>query len=280
VVTALRIPEGTAANAEHGKVYFIGNATTLITFNGFTILTDPAFMHKGSHVDLGHGIWARREVEPACQAADLPPIDLIILSHYHGDHFDDVAARELDRELPIISTAGAVAQLRRLGFRRGYPLDTWQSQLVEKGDARLTVTAMPGKHATTDVIAALLMPVNGHMLDFSRDDQLLYRLYITGDTMLIDELKEIPRSYPDIDLALIHAGGTTLFICVVSMTGEQAVEVAEITRPRAAIPIHYNDFSVFMSGLEDFTGAAKKSSAATKFHYLAHGETYKFTPRG
>jgi L-ascorbate metabolism protein UlaG (beta-lactamase superfamily) len=278
-MTALRIPEGAAADFDHGQIYFIGNATTLITFGGLTILTDPAFMHKGSHVDLGHGIWARREVEPACQVADLPPVDLVILSHYHGDHFDDVAARDLDRELPVISTADAVGQLRRLGFRRGYPLDTWQSQLVEKGQARLTVTAMPAKHASTDVIAALLMPVNGYMLDFSRDDQRLYRLYITGDTMLTDQLSQIPGSYPDIDLALIHAGGTTLFICVVTMTGEQAVEVAEITRPRAAIPIHYNDFSVFMSGLEDFKAAAKKSPAPTKFHYLAHGETYKFSPR-
>jgi L-ascorbate metabolism protein UlaG (beta-lactamase superfamily) len=278
-MTALRIPEGTAGDFDNGKIFFIGNATTLITFSGFAILTDPAFMHKGSHVDLGHGIWARREVEPACQVADLPPVDLIILSHYHGDHFDDVAARDLDRELPIISTADAVGQLRQLGFRRGYPLDTWQSQVAEKGQNRLTVTAMPARHATTDAIAALLMPVNGHMLDFSRDGQLLYRLYISGDTMLIDQLKEIPRLYPDIDLGLIHAGGTTLFMCVVTMTGEQAVQAAEITRPRSVIPIHYNDFSVFMSGPEDFKDAAGKSAAATEFHYLAHGETYSFTPR-
>jgi L-ascorbate metabolism protein UlaG (beta-lactamase superfamily) len=63
------------------------------------------------------------------------------------------------------------------------------------------------------------------------------------------------------------------------MTGEQAVEAARITRPRTAIPIHYNDFSVFMSGLEDFKDAAGKSSAATEFHYLTHGETYDFAPR-
>ena len=98
---------GTADFGE-GEVYFIGNATTLIRFGGLTILTDPAFLHKGEHVYLGHGIWARREVEPACQIADLPPIDLIVLSHYHGDHFDDVAAQELDKNLPIVSTADAV----------------------------------------------------------------------------------------------------------------------------------------------------------------------------
>src|SRR5258708_37891328 len=167
-MNSLELTSSGTAQFDQGEVYFIGNATTLIRFGGLTILTDPAFLHKGEHVYLGHGIWARREVEPACQIADLPPIDLIILSHYHGDHFDDVAARELDKDLPIISTADAVGKLRPIGFPHGYPLDTWESQLVEKGKARLQITAMPAKHATDDAIAALLMPVNGHMLEFSR----------------------------------------------------------------------------------------------------------------
>jgi L-ascorbate metabolism protein UlaG (beta-lactamase superfamily) len=277
-MAVLRLPEREPADFAQGEVYFVGNAATLIRFGGLTVLTDPAFMHKGSHVDLGHGIWARREVEPACQFADLPPVDLVVLSHYHGDHFDDVAARDLDRDLPIISTADAAGQLRQLGFLRGYPLDTWQSRVVVKGQARLTITAMPAKHAATDDIAALLMPVNGHILDFSHDDRHLYRLYISGDTMLTEQLKDIPQRYPDIDLGLMHVGGTTLFLTVVTMTGEQAVQAVEITKPRTAIPIHYNDFSVFMSGLEDFKDAAGKSQAETEFRYLAHGDTYRFTP--
>ncbi len=72
-------------------------------------------------------------MEPACQIADLPPIDLIILSHYHGDHFDDVAARELDKNLPIVSTADAVDKLSALGFERGHALDTWESLEVTQG---------------------------------------------------------------------------------------------------------------------------------------------------
>ena len=117
-MTSLELTADGTAEFSEGEVYFIGNATTLIRFGGLTILTDPAFLHKGEHVDLGHGIWARREMEPACQIADLPPIDLIVLSHYHGDHFDDVAAQELDKELPIVSTADAVDKLSALGFER------------------------------------------------------------------------------------------------------------------------------------------------------------------
>lgn len=63
---------------------------------------------------------------------------------------------------------------------------------------------------------------------------------------------------------------TTFLVTVVTMTGEQGVKAVEITKPRTAIPIHHNDFSVFLSGLEDFKKAAEKSSAATRFVYLAH----------
>ena len=150
---------------------------------------------------------------------------------------------------------------------------------MHKGDATLTVTAMPGKHATEEEVNELLMPVNGHLLDFSRGGDHLYRLYITGDTMLVDSLEEIPRRYPDIDLGLIHTGGTTFLVTVVTMTGEQGVRAVEITKPRTAIPIHYNDFSVFLSGLDDFKKAAEASTATTKFVYLAHGETYTFSTR-
>jgi L-ascorbate metabolism protein UlaG (beta-lactamase superfamily) len=260
-MTTLEITDSGTADFSQGDVYFIGNATTLIRFGGLTVLTDPAFLHKGEHVYLGHGIWARREVEPACQIADLPPIDLVVLSHYHGDHFDDV-----------------VGKLSSLGFEQGYPLDTWESLVVHKGDATLTITAMPAKHAIEEAVNELLMPVNGHLLDFSRNGDQLYRLYITGDTMLVDNLEDIPRRYPDIDLGLIHAGGTTFLVTVVTMTGEQAVKAVEITKPRTAIPIHYNDFSVFLSGLDDFKKAAQTSTTSTKFVYLAHGETYTFQP--
>ena len=61
-MAVLRFSEGGSADFSQGEIYFIGNATMVIRFGGITILTDPAFLHKGAHVDLGHGMWARREV--------------------------------------------------------------------------------------------------------------------------------------------------------------------------------------------------------------------------
>lgn len=273
----IELPGAGTSDFGEGELYFIGNATTLISYAGFTVLTDPVFLHAGGHVHLGHGAYARREVDPACQIADLPPLDLVVLSHHHGDHFDEVAARDLDKELPIVTNDHAVRLLGEQGFTRGHALDTWESVDVEKGDARLRITSMPGKHAP-DHVAGLLPPVMGAMLDFLDGDRRPFRLYLSGDTLLHDRLYDIPRSYPEIDLALIHAGGTTLLGTVVTMTGEQAVRCVEIMEPRTAIPIHYDDFSVFLSGLDDVERAAAESSVSTEFHYLSHGERYRFRP--
>ena len=97
-MTSLELTGSGPADFNEGDVYFIGNATTL---DPLWRTDDPdrsRLPAQGEHVYLGHGIWARREVEPACQIADLPPIDLIVLSHYHGDHFDDVAAKRTREE--------------------------------------------------------------------------------------------------------------------------------------------------------------------------------------
>src|SRR4051812_8111706 len=73
-----------------GSITFIGTATVLIRFGGFTILTDPNFLHGGERIHLGYGLHARRLTEPALAIEQLPELDLVVLSHMHEDHFDRV----------------------------------------------------------------------------------------------------------------------------------------------------------------------------------------------
>lgn len=302
VVRRLALPgEMTTSETASGSIVFIGTATTLIHYAGFTILTDPNFIHRHEQVDIGYGLKATRQTDPAIEITDLPPVDFVLLSHFHGDHFDQVAERGLDKTLPIVTTVEAAERLRERGFSSVYPLDTWGSVTVSKGagtgdgavggtapvrngaardgEVRLRITACPGRHGPPG--ANMVLPdVMGSLLDFEREGEgHLLRMYITGDTLVFDEIREIPRRFPGIDLALLHLGGTRVFGVLVTMDGKQGVEMMQIIQPRTAIPIHYNDYDVFKSPLEDFLQAAREAGLEDRIHTLRHGETFSFGKR-
>jgi L-ascorbate metabolism protein UlaG (beta-lactamase superfamily) len=278
-VSTLQLPAGEGViDAAQGSVQFIGTATVLIRYQGFTILTDPNFLHKGDHVHLGYGLTSERKTNPAIAFDDLPPIDLVVLSHFHGDHFDQLVQKRLNRAVPIVSTRQAAASLEKLGFTRVTGLSPWDRLDVSKGEARLRVTATPGRHGPAGV-AALLPKVMGSVLDFGADPAAPdYRMYISGDTLVIDDIKTVPERFPGIDLALLHLGGTRILgVVKVTMDGKDGVRMMQVVRPKKTIPIHYNDYDVFKSPLEDFAREVKAAGLEREVVYLAHGETYTFT---
>jgi L-ascorbate metabolism protein UlaG (beta-lactamase superfamily) len=273
-------PEARIPDEENGSVHFIGTATTLIRYQGLTILTDPNFLHRGQQVHLGYGMHSTRLTEPALEFDDLPPIDFVLLSHLHEDHFDKLVERRLPLQTPILTTASAARSLAKRGFKNTYPLRTWDRVNVRKGHVTLRVTAMPGTHGPL-VFSAALPDVMGSMLDFRNErDERSYRMYISGDTVMFRHLEEIPRLYPNIDLMLLHLGGTRIFGVLVTMNAEQGIEAMRIMRPEVTIPIHYNDYDVFREPLDEFVRAVQRAGLQDKVRYLYHGETYSFVPRG
>jgi L-ascorbate metabolism protein UlaG (beta-lactamase superfamily) len=276
----LSLPTDNAPQAEPGtgSVQFIGTATVLIRYQGLTILTDPNFLHRGDKVHLGYGLTAERLTNPAIELDALPPIDLVVLSHMHEDHFDRLVQQKLRRDVPIVTTPQASQRLEQLGFTRRYPLKRWDSLTVLKGAARLRITAMPGRHGPRGV--ALLLPqVNGSMLDFEQSSAgPAYRIYISGDTLVYDDITDIPKRFPDIDLALLHLGGTSLLGIKVTMDGADGVRMLQIIAPQRAVPIHYDDYDVFKSPLSDFQRAVRAAGLQDKVIYLQRGDSYRFSP--
>jgi len=274
-----RLPstEGGEADFGSGSIFFIGTATVLLRYAGFTILTDPNFLHAGDHVHLGYGLTSERLTNPALDIEELPPIDFCVLSHYHGDHFDRIAEERLRKDLPIITTEHAASELKEKGFTETFALDTWDAVNIEKSGARVRITSMPGKHGPA-LTELFLPPVMGSMLEFSDAEggRTSLRLYITGDTLVHDDLREIPKRYPEIDLALFHLGGTRIMGVLLTMDAEQGIEAIRIVNPREVIPIHYNDYDVFKEPLEEFKRAVEAAGFTERVRYLSHGETYDF----
>lgn len=263
-----------------GSVEFIGNATALIRYGPFSLLTDPNFLHRGQRAYLGYGLVSKRLHDPARELSTLPDLDAVVLSHLHGDHWDRVARRGLDRGVPVLTTPHASRRLQgRVGFRRAVGLRTWEDHTLLKDGHTLRVTAMPGRHAF-GVLGALLPPVMGSLLEFGDARGVVaYRLYITGDTLVFDGLREIARRYPDIDLGVLHLGGTKLpggFL--VTMDGDQGAELLDIVRPRRAVPVHVDDYSLFTSPLSDFTTAVERRGLGVRVTSLERGQTTGIGP--
>jgi L-ascorbate metabolism protein UlaG (beta-lactamase superfamily) len=277
VTLSLKLPAADVAAPLDASVQFIGTATVLVRYHGLTILTDPNFLHKGEHVHLGYGLTAERLTNPAIDLAQLPPIDLVVLSHMHEDHFDKLVQQKLDKNTPVATTKSAAAALRRLGFKRAMGMENWDRLDVEKGATRVRITAVPGRHGKLGM-QALLPSVMGSVFDFGPDGQKpAYRMYVSGDTLVYDDLRAIPQRFPGIDLALLHLGGTRLLgVFKVTMDGKDGVRLLQIVQPKHAIPIHFDDYDVFKSPLADFARAVEAAGMAGQVTYLAHGDTYQF----
>jgi hypothetical protein len=74
----------TKSGAENASILFVGNATTILEWEGIRLMTDPNFLHAGDHVHLGPGLSGVRQTNPALDLHELPRIDVVLLSHYHG----------------------------------------------------------------------------------------------------------------------------------------------------------------------------------------------------
>jgi L-ascorbate metabolism protein UlaG (beta-lactamase superfamily) len=250
---------------------FVGTATTILRLGSFTVLTDPNFLHRGQRAYLGKGLWSRRLTEPSLQPDTLPPLDLILLSHLHGDHFDRIARRGLDHSVPLVTTEAAARRLKRYGFQT-HGLPTWERSVTTKGKETLTVESVPGIHAR-GLMGALLPPVMGSIVEHRVAGEVRRRLYVSGDTLTGTHVDEIHRRHPDIDLAVVHLGGTRVLFHTVTMDAGQGVDFLRRVQPARALPVHYDDYRVFRSPLQDFLTELGRSGLPVPVRTPGRGET-------
>ena len=250
---------------------FIGTATTVLRMGDFTLLTDPNFLHRGQRAYLGKGLWSRRLTDPAMGPDQLPPLDAIVLSHLHGDHFDRIARRELDRSQPVLTTPAAARRLAGWRFD-AHGMRPWERIELTKGAESLTVESVPAVHAR-GLMGVLLPPVMGSVLEHRVDGTVRRRVYISGDTLTGDHVTSIGERHPEIDVAVVHLGGTRVLFHTVTMDDEQGVDFLQRVRPAQAVPVHHDDYRVFRSPLSAFLGRLQEAGLPTRVRPVERGQT-------
>ena len=254
------------------ELTFIGTATAVLRLGGFTLLTDPNFLHKGQRAYLGYGLWSRRRTEPAWQVDQLPPLDGVVLSHLHGDHCDRIARRGLPNDVPVVTTGHAARRLRRWGFSGTVPLRPWQSIELRRGAETLRITAVPGVHGPGPV-DLLMPPVMGTVLEHRNAT-----VYVTGDTLFRPGLAEVRRRFPELSAMVVHLGGTRILGVLLTMDGRQGADLVELLRPPVTVPVHYDDYPVFRSPLSDFLNVVRRRRIPGEIRAVHRGETVSLLP--
>jgi L-ascorbate metabolism protein UlaG (beta-lactamase superfamily) len=223
----------------------VGTATVLLELGELRLLTDPAldsagspqsFDVPGTDVELP----LRRTRDPVLPRGGLPHLDAVLLTHdEHADNFDAAGRAVAAAAEVVVTTLSGAA---RLGGN-AIGLAPWESVELHQGSTRARVTATPAQHGPP-AAAALV----GDVIGFVVEVQGLPRaIYVSGDTVVHDDLGEIGRRFA-IGPALLHLGQARFEPTgdiTYSMSGADAAGLARTLRATGVLPVHYDDWAHF-----------------------------------
>jgi len=214
------------------SVLWIGHATALVQLDDVFVLTDPVFTRNVGQL-------SPRLVEPGLDAADLPPLAAVVVSHMHFDHlsFDSLSMIE-DKTPIVLLPPGAKASVPRYAFEIR-ELDRWES--YDAGGVK--VTAVPVRHVggRWGIDQAWnIRAFTGYVFQYHG-----LSVYFGGDTAFDRERFEATRAFfPDLSLAILPICPTEPrdFMRRTHMDSLEALDAFSLLGARRMMPMHYDTF--------------------------------------
>ncbi len=212
-------------------ITWIGHSSFLLQLHGINVLTDPVFGDRASPVSFAG---PRRLAPPGIALDALPPIDLVLQSHDHYDHFDDASVRALAQRFPAAvwcAPLGVASLLRARGVRHAVECDWFESAEPLPG---VRVMCEPARHFAGRSLANRNATLwCGWALSIGAR-----RIYFVGDSALHPDFAEISRRDGPFDAVLMPIGAydPRWFMSAVHMNPEEAVEA--FAAVQSAHPAH------------------------------------------
>jgi L-ascorbate metabolism protein UlaG (beta-lactamase superfamily) len=235
-------------------VILTGGPTALLELGGVRLLVDPTFDPPGEY-PLGGGRSLTKTEPAALTAADLGPVDAVLLSHdQHPDNLD-TAGRAAVADAPLVLTTAAAAE--RLG---GTARALGAGETVPVG--ALQVTGARAEHGPPGA-EALTGPVTGFVLHGAG----LPTVYVSGDNASLTCVDEVAAGFPQVDVAVLFAGAarTALFDgAPLTLTGEDvAAAVRRLDAPRVVV-VHVDSWAHFSETRDDVRAALAAAGLADR----------------
>jgi L-ascorbate metabolism protein UlaG (beta-lactamase superfamily) len=276
VVYAHQPTASTSIAPEEMVLTFINHVTFLIQLPELSLLTDPVFSERASPVQ-----WAgpRRVHAPGLAFEQLPPIDLVFVSHNHYDHMDLPALKLLAaRHAPLFLTGlGNGAFLRQQGITPVVELDWWEETSLRGVQLAFT----PAQHWSSRGPGGRNHTLWGGLwLTTPRRS-----LYFAGDTGYSPWFAELRRRHGSPELALLPIGAyePRWFMCGQHMNPDDAVRAHLDLGAKASIGMHFGCFQLTDEAIDEPVRALERALRergvdAGAFHAPQPGEMLRWRP--
>jgi L-ascorbate metabolism protein UlaG (beta-lactamase superfamily) len=253
------------------RVTLVNHSTVLLQQYGLNILTDPIWSERASPFSW---VGPRRLREPGVKWDDLPPIDLVLLSHNHYDHLDLPTLRRLADRPPtqFVVPIGVSRLLRSHNMVPIHELD-WGGSL-------------PIGEAAIHCVPALHFSARG-LFDRNRTlwcgfviENAGHRIYFAGDTAFGPHFAQIKERFGPPSLALLPIGAyePRWFMSPIHMDPEEAVRAHEILAAKISVAIHHGTFRLADEGIDTPQQALQACDAGEAFHVLKNGQSLTLLP--
>ena len=220
------------------QLRLIGHMTVLIEMDGFTILTDPWFGPRGRK----ERALAPRIVPPAASLGELGHIDLLLVSHNHIDHCDDISLETArDQGFAIVGPRSVAKRAKKLGAKSVVELEPGMVHRINKRSGDRTINgSADGSIEVSSQVSIEALKAN-HPL---ASDALAYLIrgsktvFFSGDTRYTPELEcALKSAQPDIALVQAACAHYPL-LGDDGMSLPEAAALVKAIHPRLTVPVH------------------------------------------
>ncbi len=250
----------TVLDPEQDVLVWLGHSTILMQLDGKKILIDPVFSSYAAPFSFVNRAFP---AEYAYSADDMPPIDLLVISHDHYDHLDMATVKALQEKATMfLCPLGVGSHLRYWGIA---------PEKIHEADWNETFSAIPG--LPIQVLPSRHFSGRGLTANRTLWAAFLFQgqtrqIFFSGDGGYGMHFSEIGKRFPGIDLALMEAGQYNADWPQIHMNPEDAVRAAQDLGAKRIIGIHYGRFALSRHAWDDPPKRLKKASDAVSLPLL------------